>query len=406
MRQRQGQRGATLVLTALALTALLGAAALATDLAVIYGARRRAQAIADAAALAGAQLLPNTAQATAAARAIIAANTTGGGMFTATSVTSPATVTRDDGTTVSVGPGDSLMVQGTVDAPLAFGPAVGYQPASRTGMANTLSVPAEAAVVLGSACGLPAGVGVAPFGLIGDDPANADPTARYMATLLSTATNAQTPQPKAYQPVTSYGGQPLILRQNVWSGGKLVFAGNFDPLQMSAGTNYQNSIYALSAAPLASGQALSPVATATIGLTQSGLGARLSASNMQFTHDYTATPAYINWFFGNQSLPVDTSQPSVTDPNTGQTYFYRVDPHRQELTDGHVLIVPIISQSTKNGTGPVTILAFAAFFVEQTYSNASNNAIAQGRFIGLSLPTVGGGTCAGAGDTTPPRLVR
>ena len=83
-----------------------------------------------------------------------------------------------------------------------------------------------------------------------------------------------------------------------------------------------------------------------------------------------------------------------------------MDPHRQELTDGHVLIVPIISQSAKNGTGPVTILAFAAFFVEQTYANKNNNAIAQGRFIGLTLPTASGGTCAGAGDTTPPRLVR
>ena len=73
------QRGATLVLTALALAALLGAAALATDLAVIYGARRRAQEVADAAALAGGQLLPNTARATAAATAIIAANNADGG---------------------------------------------------------------------------------------------------------------------------------------------------------------------------------------------------------------------------------------------------------------------------------------------------------------------------------------
>ena len=145
-------------------------------------------------------------------------------------------MTQDDGTAVSVGAGDSLLVQGTTDAPLAFGPAVGYRPTSRTGAANTLSVPAQAAVVLGSACGLPPGMGIAPFGLIGDDPNNADPTARYVATLLSTAASAQTPQPKTYQPVTSSGGQPLVLRQNVWSNGKLVFAGNFDPLQLSAGT--------------------------------------------------------------------------------------------------------------------------------------------------------------------------
>ena len=161
----------------------------------------------------------------------------------------------------------------------------------------------------------------------------------------------------------------------------------------------------MSAAPLATGQALSVQATATISLTQTGLGARLSASNTQFTHDYSATPSYINWFFGNQSAPVDSSQPSVTDPNTGQTYFFHVDAHRQELTEGHVLIVPIISQSSKNGTGPVTILAFGAFFVEQTYSNKNNNAIAQGRFIGLTLPTASSGVCGGAGDKTSPRLV-
>ena len=291
------------MLTALALAALLGAAALATDLAVIYGARRRAQAIADAAALAGGQLLPNTAQATAAARAVIAANSTGGGAFTATSLTSPTVVTQDDGTTVSVGTGDSLLVQGTVDAPLAFGPAVGYQPTSSNGKANTLSVPAEAATVLGNACGLPPGLGVAPFGLIGDDPTNADPTARYVATLLSTAANAQTPSPKTYQPVTSYGGQPLVLRQNVWSGGKLVFAGNFDPLQMSAGQTYQSSIYSLSAGALTAGQALSPVATATISLTQSGVGARLSPSN-------TAVHARLYDHAGLHQLVLRQSEPA------------------------------------------------------------------------------------------------
>ena len=48
-------------------------------------------------------------------------------------------------------------------------------------------------MIVPNACGLPPGVGVAPFALIGDDPNNADPTARYVATLLSTAANAQTP---------------------------------------------------------------------------------------------------------------------------------------------------------------------------------------------------------------------
>ena len=385
---------------------MLGMAALAVDLGVIYGARGRAQAVADAAALAGGPLLPNTAQAAAAARQVIAANNTGGSAFLASSITSPASVTEDGGTTVTVGPGSALVVQGSVDAPLAFGPAVGYQPTSRTGTANTLSVAAQAAVVIGGVCGLPPGVGVAPFGVIGDDPNSPDPTARYVATLLSTAASAQTPRPQTYQPITTYGGQPLVLRMNVWSNGTLVLAGNFDPIQIGAHLTYQSSIYNVSDGALAAGQTLSTQANATISLTQSGLGARLSSSNTQFTHDDTATPAYINWFFGNGSLPVDTSQPTVTDPNTGQTYAYHLDPHRQELTDGHILIVPVISQSSRNGTGPVTILAFAAFFVEQSYNNKNNNAIVQGRFIGLTLPSASGGVCAGAGDDTPPRLVQ
>ncbi|MBV9848898.1 MAG: hypothetical protein JO250_04340 [Armatimonadetes bacterium] len=392
------QRGATLVLTALSLTAMLGVAALAVDLGVIYGARRRAQAVADAAALAGGPLLPNTAQAATAANGVIAANNGGGGAFVTTGVSSPTSVTRDDGTTVTVGPGGSLMVQGYVNAPLAFGPAVGFGPSSRDGAANTLSVPAQAAVVTQNACGLPSGVGVAPFGLIGDDPNSSDPTARYVATLLSTAANAQTPSPKTYQPTAG-----LILRQNVWSNGTLVFAGDFDPTQLGGSQGYASSINNTSDVPLTAGQSLSTQASATISLTQQYLGARLSPSNAQFRHDYAT---YTDWFFGDHTQPVDTSQPPVTDPNTGQTYYYHVDPHRQELTDAHVLIVPVIQQSSKNGTGPVTILAFAAFFVEQIYANKNNNAIAQGRFIGLTLPTASAGDCTGAGDRTPPRLVR
>lgn len=404
---RRRQRGATLVLTALLLTALLGAAALAVDVALMDAARRRAQDAADAAALAGGTLLPDTTQAEAAADQVIAANNAGGSGFTATSITSPATVTQDDGTTVTVGAGDSLVVQGSADAPLAFGPAVGFAPSSQAGKPNTFSASAQAAVVLENACGLPAGVGVAPFGVIGDDPNNADPTARYVATLLSTAANAQTPQPNTYQPTTTFGGQPLVLRLNVWnSHGTLVFAGNFDPLPLGGSQNYQSSISSLSSGPLTNGQSLTPLTTATISVTQTGLGARLSPSNTQFTHDYPTTPSYINWFFGNQNLPVDASQSPVTDPNTGQTYDYHVDPHRQELTDAHILLLPVISQSVKNGTEPVTILAFAAFFVEQTYTNTSNNAIAQGRFIGLTLPTADSGGCTGAGDRTPPRLVQ
>ena len=396
------QCGATLTLTVVTLTALLGAAALAVDVGLLYGARRRAQDTADAAALAGGPLLPNVMQATAAANAIIGANNAASVTFVVKGITSPASVTQDDGTTAAVGAGNALVVQGYVDAPLAFGPVVGFQPSSQTGQANTFSVSAQAAVVLQNACGLPPGVGVAPFAVVGDDPNSPDTTAQYAAALLSTATNAQTPSANTYQSVTTSGGQAIVLRQNVWSNGTRVFAGNFDPVQFG-GQGYASSINNTSGVALSDGQILSTQANATITLTQQYLGARLSPSNTQFRHDYTT---YTDWFFGGHALPVDTSQPPVTDSNTGQTYSYHVDPHRQELTDAHVLIVPVVSQSVRNGTGPVTILAFAAFFVEQSYVNKNNNAIAQGRFVGLTLPSASGGACTGAGDRTSPRLVR
>ncbi|HZP82059.1 MAG TPA: pilus assembly protein TadG-related protein, partial [Chthonomonadaceae bacterium] len=56
--------GAVLPIVLFALTALLGMAAVAIDLAAMYGARQRAQNVADAAALAGAKSLPDTSTAT------------------------------------------------------------------------------------------------------------------------------------------------------------------------------------------------------------------------------------------------------------------------------------------------------------------------------------------------------
>ncbi len=61
-----GQRGNALVITALALAALLGVAALATDVGVFFWNRQKLQDIADAAALAGIQELPGNPQAAVA----------------------------------------------------------------------------------------------------------------------------------------------------------------------------------------------------------------------------------------------------------------------------------------------------------------------------------------------------
>lgn len=67
LRQPKNERGQALVIVLLALTVLLGMSALAIDVGHAYFAQRSLQSSADAAALAGAQALPDTADATALA---------------------------------------------------------------------------------------------------------------------------------------------------------------------------------------------------------------------------------------------------------------------------------------------------------------------------------------------------
>ena len=352
-RSLKKQRGATLPLVVFLLTGLLGAAALAIDLSVMSLARQRAQAVADAAALAGAA---SPASASAAA-SVISANNALGQSFSGASVTA--------------GSGGAVTVQGSVNAPLSFAPAIGFAPRSSNGSANTVSVRAAATATLPSACSLPPGMPVAPFGLIGDDPANPDPAVAYVSALLS---GAKTLTPGAYQAA----GTQVMLNLNLWdTTGKLSVAGSFDPLMTSGtGAGYQNTIRQLSDQPLSAGQALStpPLPYDNAGLTQAGIAARLAPTNTQFTH---LSATYDAWFNG-----------------------------KQEQTDAHLMLVPVISQSLKNRPGNVTILAFATFFISQPVQNASSNAIVYGRFIGFSVPGASGGACADAGVQTLPRLVQ
>jgi hypothetical protein len=75
---RAGERGSVAVLMALALTMLLGFAALVVDVGLSWAARAEAQTAADAAALAGAsQLAGGPAGAVAAARQYLDANVPG-----------------------------------------------------------------------------------------------------------------------------------------------------------------------------------------------------------------------------------------------------------------------------------------------------------------------------------------
>ena len=139
------QRGATLVLVVFALPALLGVAALALDIGMMEWARQRAQNVADAAALAGGQSMATAAGASAAAAQVVSANNADGSAF--------------QGVSTAVNPGSSVTVQGYVNAPLSFAPAVGYAPRSTDGVPNTLSVPAVATVTMQNVCSLPPGFG-------------------------------------------------------------------------------------------------------------------------------------------------------------------------------------------------------------------------------------------------------
>ena len=347
------RRGAALPLLLFLLTGLLGAAALAIDLSVMDAARQRAQAVADAAALAG-STSPATAGVSAAS--VIAANNASGATFTGASVTTSS--------------GGAVTVRGSVNAPLSFAPAVGFAPTGADGAANTLTVSASATAGAGSACTIPPGMPVAPFGIIGDDPANTDPAVAYVSALLS---GAKTLTPGAYQPASSQ----VMLRLNLWDPtGKLSVAGSFDPLLLSgAGAGYQNTIYGKSDQALSAGQALStpPLAFDNSALTQAGVAARLAPTNTQFTH---AATSYDAWFSGGQPQ-----------------------------TDGHLMLVPVISQTAKNRPGTVSILAFATFFISQPVKDSTNN-IVYGRFVGVTLPGASGGVCASLGTATPPRLTQ
>ena len=345
------KRGATLPLVLFLLTGLLGAAALAIDLSTMDAARQRAQVVADAAALAGAA---NPASANAAAGSVIAANNAVGSAFT--------------GATVTAGAGGAVSVHGSVNAPLSFAPAVGYAPTGADGSANTLTASASATAAMGTVCSLPVGMPVAPFGIIGDDPANADPAVAYVSALLS---GAKTLTPGAYQAASTQ----VMLRLNLWdSSGTLKVPGNFDPLLISGtGAGYQSTIGRKSDQPLSAGQALStpPLAYDNAALTQQGIAARLAPSNTQFTH--TAT-TYDAWY--------SAGQPQM---------------------DAHLMLIPIISQAVKNKPGAVSVIAFATFFISQPVHDGSNN-IVYGRFLSVVVPGASGGACTSAGTLTPPHL--
>ena len=113
MRRARGERGQILALVALALVALLGISAFAIDVGYAYYAKRQLQSATDAAALAGAQDLPNGSTAVATATTYATANVPANmsSVTFTTSVTCTATAVTATGCSAAVNP-NQLTVTG------------------------------------------------------------------------------------------------------------------------------------------------------------------------------------------------------------------------------------------------------------------------------------------------------
>jgi Flp pilus assembly protein TadG len=139
MRRARGERGQILAVVALALVALLGIAAFAIDVGYAYYAKRQLQSATDAAALAGAQDLPNATTAVSTATSYAAANTPSNLAFNFTYVTScTATAVVATGCTASVNP-NQLTVNGTASTNTWFARIFGINQFNVSTHANACS---------------------------------------------------------------------------------------------------------------------------------------------------------------------------------------------------------------------------------------------------------------------------
>ena len=140
MRHARRERGQILPLAALMLVVLLGIGAFAIDIGYAYYAKRQLQSAADAAALAGAQDLPNAATAVATATSYGAANTPANlASFAFTYQTKcTATAIIATGCTASVNPNE-LLVTATASTDTWFAGMFGYKHFNVTAHANACS---------------------------------------------------------------------------------------------------------------------------------------------------------------------------------------------------------------------------------------------------------------------------
>jgi Flp pilus assembly protein TadG len=140
MRSAREERGQILPLVAIALVALLGISAFALDVGYAYYAKRQLQSATDAAALAGAQDLPNTATAVSTATDYAAANSPASiGTWAYTyQAKCTATAIVATGCNAAVNP-NSLVVTGTVTTDTWFAGLFGIKHFNVTAHANACS---------------------------------------------------------------------------------------------------------------------------------------------------------------------------------------------------------------------------------------------------------------------------
>jgi Flp pilus assembly protein TadG len=430
LRTTRSQRGAALPLMIASIVGLCGMTALAVDVGMMYFARQRAQNMVDAAAISGSQLLPATTtgaqnDVTAHINSVINASNVSGNPLVHVSVTYPTTVTKDDGSTVTVPAGYAVKVDGYVDAKMTFAPIVGFHPSSLDGTQNTKSVPAHStcATFNGGPALVPAArstggsgsdegisstpaMGVVPLSVIGDDEDSDSVYVATMSSYMSNATHPNTPKAGTYQAggSTMEDGGHLFLLKDGSSGGTGSSKGNFSALSIggNGASTYEDGLAYGSTVAVRIGDILSTKPGNMVGPTRKGIDDRLSSSNSSFTHYFDD---YNEWFFGRSTYAVDSTMGTVTDPVTGVAHSYYKDPQRQNKTDAHILIVPVITTPGKNGRADVTVLGFGVFFLESEMIGSGKSSQITGRFIGMAIPGAEYTNSPTAGAITPPKIL-
>lgn len=390
-RARKHERGATIVIVALSLTALISVCGLAVDESEIWIAKQRGQAIADAAALAAVRTLPATTPAniassqTLANQIISASNVTGWTFNKAdTWYSNPTSITYDDGSTQTLDSGYAVQIKGYVLAPSPFAAMLGHH---GTAGNNYNKVPVTATAIAQNAAGP---INVLPFGAVADQGSSSDPTLQYLASLLTGP-----PLPGSYSSYT------VTLKDDSNGGSSIQSSGNFGAISMPGehGANdYRDDIANDSSSSVNVGDWIDTKPGNMVGPTQQGLTSRLSSDNIAKDHYFSS---YDEWFFGRSSYPIDTSMPSVSVNGVAHPYYQ--DPYRQDPKDAHVGIVPLISAPGKGGRAQVQILGFAAFFIQNPEPDGSGSVVT-GNFIGITVPGIAG-TDDGGGGVFATRMV-